>query len=124
MAEPIRTDRVRILFLLKRKEGMTREQFSNYWRVTHAELFLSLSIVKTNILGYEQVHKDSLETGAMGFTVSDWDGVIVLDAESYDKIFEVFGSEEYQRVVKPDEANFLDREKCQLLPGGIVTVIA
>lgn len=75
----------------------------------------------------------------MGFLVSDWDGVVILKGESFDKILavclyephlllwliqsQVFESEEYQRKARPDEDNFLDRGKCQMLPVGIVTII-
>lgn len=54
MAQSIRPDYAHLLFLLKRKEGLTWEQFSNYWHETHAKLFVSLEIVKSNILAYEQ----------------------------------------------------------------------
>ncbi|KAG6840743.1 hypothetical protein C0991_004652 [Blastosporella zonata] len=144
--DQIRTDRVRVLLFMKRKDGSTPEEFSEYWRTTHAKLFMTLDIVKSNVLKYEQVragplrlffpkclcqilqaHTDSkwlsVPSTAMGLTASEWDGVLILDGESFEKLFAVFGSEEYQRVVAPDEANFVDRAKCQLLPVGLVTVI-
>ncbi|KAG6860676.1 hypothetical protein C0995_008668 [Termitomyces sp. Mi166 len=130
MAEPTPThnDCVRIFLFLKRKEGTTREQFRNYWRDVHAKLFVSLNIVKTNILRYERTVADdkwiSFPETTMGIKAPDWDGVLILDGESFDKIFEVFTSEEYQRVVAPDEANFVNRAECQLLPVGVITTIA
>ena len=51
----IRTDRVRLAGLLKKKEGLTREEFLSYWLGHHGPLFSSLDIVKTNLSKYEQV---------------------------------------------------------------------
>lgn len=50
-----RADRVRLVAFLYRKEGTSSEEFSTYWRETHAHLFASLAIAKRNILKYEQV---------------------------------------------------------------------
>lgn len=52
---PFHTDRVRLLVFLKKREGITKEEFSQYWSGHHAKLFLSLDIVKKNLLKYEQV---------------------------------------------------------------------
>lgn len=51
----IRTDRVRLAILLKKKQGLTNEEFLGYWLNNHAKLFSSLEIVKKNLLKYEQV---------------------------------------------------------------------
>ena len=59
----------------------------------------------------------------MGFDVVPYRGVAVFEAESYAKIFEVFQSEEYIRVVFPDEANFIERSKTGFIAGGLVTFV-
>ncbi|KAF5385131.1 hypothetical protein D9615_000970 [Tricholomella constricta] len=126
MSIPFRTDRVRVIVFLKRKPGLTKEEFSRYWQGPHAELFMSLDIVKKNVIKYEQAHvNDKYITApqAMGLTAPDWDGLVVLDGESYDKLFEIFLSEEYARIVAPDEEHFIDRPKCQILPLDLFTAI-
>ena len=54
---PIRHDKVRLIILLYRKQGMSQEDFSTYWRETHSGVFASLTIVKRNLLKYEQVSR-------------------------------------------------------------------
>ncbi|KAG6919074.1 hypothetical protein DXG01_009327 [Tephrocybe rancida] len=126
-SDTIRNDRVRVLVLMKRKASLTREEFSKYWRKVHAPLFTSLNIVKTNVLRYEQGHTNTkysdIARDKMGLVIPDFDGVLILDGESFDKVFAVFTSDEYQRVVAPDEEKFVDRPACRLLPLGLVTVI-
>ena len=41
----------------------------------------------------------------------------IFEAESYDKIIEVLTHPEFVRTVQPDEANIMDRSKCQIFAG-------
>jgi hypothetical protein len=50
-----RTDRVRVVVLLKKKPTLSKEEFHKYWSGTHSALFSSLDIVKSNLVKYEQV---------------------------------------------------------------------
>ncbi|KAJ7761902.1 hypothetical protein DFH07DRAFT_814474 [Mycena maculata] len=122
-----RTDRVRLAILLKRNPTLTKEEFSQYWLGTHAALFSGLAIVKTNLLKYEQAHTNEpvlLQlAAAMGAPKSEWDGMAIFEAESYVKIFEIFQSEEYQKVVVPDEKHFIVRQASQALPLDLNTVL-
>lgn len=54
----LRTDRVRLVVMFKKKDTITREEFDRYWVEEHAKLFSSLAIVKSNVLKYEQVSLD------------------------------------------------------------------
>jgi len=51
----LRTDRVRVVAFIKRKDEVSREQFSRYWREEYAERFTAIPIVRKNLLKYEQV---------------------------------------------------------------------
>ncbi|KAF5386862.1 hypothetical protein D9615_002124 [Tricholomella constricta] len=50
MSIPFRTDRVRIIIFVKRKPGLTKGEFSRYWKGPHAEPFMSLDIVKKKVI--------------------------------------------------------------------------
>jgi len=114
---------VRLYSTMNKKDGISQEEFHRYWREEHGKLFASLDIVKKNLVKYEQAHvnefmKPIIDTGA--YPSASWGGLAIFEAESYDKIMEVFGSEEYQRVVHPDEAVFLDVENRQLFAADLV----
>ncbi|KAL7281347.1 hypothetical protein PYCCODRAFT_1364835 [Trametes coccinea BRFM310] len=126
-APDFRKDRIRVCGLMAKKPGMSDEEFSRYWREVHGPLFANMEITKKNILHYEQHHyTTAFEEGvaAMGFDVVQYRGIAVFEAESYEKIFEVFQSEEYKRVVLPDEANFIERSKTGFVAGDLVTFIS
>ena len=60
-AAPIRPDKVRLVFMLYRKEGMSAEEFHRYWREEHSKIFAGIRIVKKNLIKYEQVRRACLE---------------------------------------------------------------
>ncbi|GLB43689.1 putative ethD domain containing protein [Lyophyllum shimeji] len=124
MSAPFRTDRVRLIVFLNGKPGLSKEDFSHYWRTVHGDLFRSPDIVK--VIKYEQGHaNDEFFVGPrrMGLPVAEWDGLMILDGESYEKLFAVFASEEYAQKVASDKVNFIDRPKCQILPLDLATLL-
>ena len=50
-------DRVRLTLLVYRKPGMSLNDFQQYWREQHSQIFTSIAIVKKNLLRYEQVRE-------------------------------------------------------------------
>ncbi|KZP29289.1 hypothetical protein FIBSPDRAFT_707574, partial [Athelia psychrophila] len=81
------------------------------------KLFSSQEIVKKNLLKYEQCHPSAAAAGSLGqlIPLAKWDGLLILEGESYEKIMEIFTSAEYLSTVVPDEKQFLDREATQFL---------
>ncbi|KAJ7171359.1 hypothetical protein C8R46DRAFT_1349363 [Mycena filopes] len=107
----------RILILLTRKAGMTKAEFNRYWAEVHAPLVASLDIVKANAGKYEQGYtSDEMSDGlkAMGFKVLEYDGVVVLGADSHQELNQILQSEEFQKVVLGDAVNFV--EDVQFIP--------
>ncbi|KAF8184646.1 kinase-like domain-containing protein [Mycena galopus ATCC 62051] len=115
-----RTDRVRLIVLFARKSNLSKEEFHKYWLETHGPLFSSLDAVKNNLLKYEQGHVNGTVVQQlaqmMGAPVTEWNGMAIFEGESLAKIFEVFQSEQYQKIIVPDEENFIDRTKFQMIP--------
>ncbi|TFK85355.1 hypothetical protein K466DRAFT_494925 [Polyporus arcularius HHB13444] len=123
---PKRTDRVRLVGFMAKLETVSDADFYKYWHEVHGPLFANLEIVKKNLLLFEQHHyTNQFEAGAkaLGFDVPAYHGLTIFEAESYEKIMEVFTSEEYARICQPEEKNYLDRAKTGFFPGSIVTFI-
>ncbi|KAJ7131587.1 hypothetical protein C8R43DRAFT_1207626 [Mycena crocata] len=122
-----RTDRVRLAILLKQKPTLSKEDFHKYWSESHGTLFSSLEIVKTNLLKYEQAHMNDAVLQqifqVMGTPMAEWDGMVIFEGESYEKIFAVFQDAEYQKIIVPDEEKFLDRQSAHMLPLDLFTVV-
>ncbi|KAF8206287.1 EthD domain-containing protein [Mycena galopus ATCC 62051] len=122
-----RADRVRFALLVNRKPGLSKEEFHKYWSEKHGPLVTTLDIVKQNLLKYEQGHTNYpvLEQMAQmtGAPIPEWDGMAIFEAESYAKFFEIVQSEEYQKILVPDEDLFIDRHTLQMIPLDLMTVL-
>ncbi|KAI0344605.1 hypothetical protein BDW22DRAFT_1326392 [Trametopsis cervina] len=118
--------RVRIAALFYPAPGVSREEFSRYWLEEHGKIFMSLDIVKKNLTKYEQFHfnldMNNKLSEAMGTVPSPFWGLVMFEAESYDKIMEVLSHPEYIRLVYPDEGHIMDRSKSQVISGEFATL--
>ncbi|KIM57779.1 hypothetical protein SCLCIDRAFT_28628 [Scleroderma citrinum Foug A] len=108
----LRTDRVRITGSFKRKEGVSKEAFDNFWLNEHPKLFNSLDIVKGKILKYEQAHANEMVSKAMaesGLVIAPFDAMATFEAASFEDLMAVFTSEEYRRVVGAESVKYFER---------------
>ena len=152
----VKADRVRLVFLMTPADGLSDEQFKNYWLENHGPLFTSLPIVKKNVLKYEQVRAthSSVTAGGIDSTVlvidadvdfqqfhiepsfiepfaatepglipSPYKGMAIFEAESMEKLFEVFQDEKYMRLVRPDEQRFIKMTAATPVAGTFATFL-
>ncbi|KAK1224832.1 hypothetical protein PQX77_012245 [Marasmius sp. AFHP31] len=103
--------RVRMMLWFRKNANLTFQQFSDYWRGPHADLFLNTAAVKANMLKYEQLHVNQewmQKFAAQGYTVPNYDGILIAEAATADKILECFSGDEYNDNVLPDSMYFTD----------------
>lgn len=103
---------IRITYLLRRKQGMSREDFQRYWREVHGPLVAShaehLAIVR-----YVQVHTLSVavDTGDRGEMLDPWDGVAELWFENRETLAAGLTDDAARAAgaeLLADEGNFID----------------
>lgn len=106
---------VKYIYCLRRREGMSKTEFHQYWRENHARLIQSLA----NQFGatrYVQAHTLDTPLNAAfaqshGFTMEPFDGVTQLEWDSMDDFLARNGSPEGLKageIYLKDEANFVD----------------
>ncbi|KAG4271278.1 hypothetical protein FPRO04_11201 [Fusarium proliferatum] len=97
---------VRITFLLRKYDDIT-------WSEEHPKIWLSVPIVKQNLVKYSQFHADKkLDLSGTGMPpVAPFDGAATMWAKSLEDLHAVriFSDPEYNRIVVPDEEKFLKR---------------
>ncbi|KAG6551672.1 hypothetical protein Mapa_006759 [Marchantia paleacea] len=112
-----RSKQLKVSVLVKRKEGVSFEDFDNYWTYNHGALLASLPKLRHNFLKYTQNHVDlnvSKAANALGFPVADYDGILDILVENWETFQALYASDEYQNFVIPDEQNFVDRSKAKI----------
>jgi uncharacterized protein (TIGR02118 family) len=99
---------LKLIACLKRKSGITREEFSRHWREIHGPLVTSVPEFMRHVRKYVQCHiaKDSAPLGAS----SEFDGVAELWFDNAAAIKTAFEEPRYLELIRPDEVKFIDLE--------------
>lgn len=106
---------IKMTILLRRKQGMTHEEFVAYHRDHHAPLFSSLSEVKRYVRRYVQCH--DLGAALPGLPDNGIDGSTELWFDDVAGLTALFSAPSYMTIIRPDEGKFLDLAACEFLVG-------
>ena len=104
---------IKFSILLKRKPSLSQAEFVEYHRHSHAALFLSVPVVKETVRRYVQQH--ALPVELPGMPPPKYDCITELWFDDVDAIGRLFSDDEYLRVIRPDEARFIDLDHCDFL---------
>ena len=111
---------IKFVFCLRRKEGMTREEFQSYWLNTHGPL-VQKHAPATGCRRYVQVHTattplDDLLAGSRG-APEPYDGVAELWWDSVEDLVASASTPDGQKAAQElleDERNFIDHARSPL----------
>jgi uncharacterized protein (TIGR02118 family) len=92
---------------VKRKEGMSHEEFLDYWRNHHGPLIRDTPVLRAPVLHYEQ-------HGVHPSDGSGFDGVAMETYTSWEDFLAVLDTPEGQ-IMRDDEANFLDSSSIKVV---------
>ena len=113
----VRTNRsmnmTKFTILLKRKPSMTHEEFVEYHKTKHAQLFASLPAVRVHVRRYVQQH--ALPVELPGLPPVKYDGITELWFDDAEGIAALFNDPDYLARIRPDEERFLDLHGCDFM---------
>ncbi|UDY37825.1 EthD domain-containing protein [Dermatobacter hominis] len=103
---------VKMFALLRRREGMSTEEFRAHWRDVHGPLIRDTPELARHIVRYEQHprHRPDALSGTAGV-----DGVAVQWFRSIDDFLAFISEPGYQELIAPDERRFLDTDSIEFL---------
>jgi uncharacterized protein (TIGR02118 family) len=112
---------IKLVFTLRRREGMSREEFQRYWREQHAPL-VERNAETLRIKRYVQTHAletdfDEAVSASRGSEASFYDGVAELWWDSLEDVAAAYSSEAGQAAgaeLLEDEQRFIDLPKSPL----------
>jgi uncharacterized protein (TIGR02118 family) len=121
---------IKVVFMVRRREEMTREEFQRYWREEHAELVKRHADV-LGIRRYVQTHArdtdlDDALARSRGSEPRQYDGVAELWWDSIDDLMGAAVSEEgqtAQQLLLEDERRFIDVANSPIWLGEEIAVI-
>ncbi|MGW5635780.1 EthD domain-containing protein [Streptomyces sp. NPDC003832] len=101
-------DAVKMILVSARRPGMTREEYFDYWLNHHWPLAAAGPEGST---GQRVEHLPSTVEPFPGFEGSPFDSSVTLSCDSASVLAEAFNGPYYEEVLRPDEPNFVDRNK-------------
>jgi uncharacterized protein (TIGR02118 family) len=104
---------IKLNIFMRRKRGLTTEEFSQHWRTVHAAVVASQAASKNHIRRYIQCH--GADASLSGRPSSTFDGIAELWFDDQASAEAWFASEDYKKNIVPDEHTFMDRDNCELL---------
>ena len=112
---------LKVIVCMKRKPGVSREEFQRYWREEHA------SVVRETApaMGMRRnVHNDTISTpldsamrAGRGADMDDYDGVAESWFDSYEALLAATSTDEGRRAARrlaEDEARFIDFSRSRI----------
>lgn len=106
---------VKLVGCLRRKSGMSAEEFHRYWKDVHGPLVKSVPEFFGYVRKYVQGH--SVPDQVPGFPpppFTAFDGIAELWFDSIEDIGKAFSEPRYLEIVRPDELKFLDLPNCTI----------
>jgi uncharacterized protein (TIGR02118 family) len=121
---------IKLVFMVRRREGITREEFQRHWKEEHAEL-VKRHAELLRIRRYVQTHAretdlDDAIAGSRGSEPRQYDGVAELWWDSIDDLVQAATSEEgqtAQQALLEDERCFIDLANSPIWLGEEIAVI-
>jgi hypothetical protein len=96
---------VKLICFLKRRPGLTLEEFYDHWENRHGPLIAGTPELARHLVRYEQVRRS---THADWLGTPDYDGITIQWLESPDAFLAFLAEPTYAELVAPDELRFLD----------------
>jgi uncharacterized protein (TIGR02118 family) len=100
---------IKVTAFLTRKPDLSQEQFSAYWRDTHAPLVLSLAPFTSLVRRY--VQQRPAEGVSNQLPLAPYDGIAEIWCDNLSDVLNLIGNELFLSLVAKDEENFLDRSR-------------
>jgi uncharacterized protein (TIGR02118 family) len=95
---------IKLAFMINRSQGMTFEAFVEHHRNRHAPLFTSIPEARQLVKKYTVSHP----VPADGYPSPAYDGLTEIWFENWADHDAFFASENYRKLVNPDESEFID----------------
>jgi uncharacterized protein (TIGR02118 family) len=121
---------IKVVFMIRRREGMTREEFQRHWRGEHAEL-VKRHAALLRVRRYVQTHArdtdlDDVLARSRGSEPHQYDGLAELWWDSIDDLVRAATSEEgqaAQQALLEDERRFIDLANSPIWLGEEIAVV-
>ena len=104
---------IKFTILLVRNATLSHAEFVEHHKCIHADLFMSISVVRDTVRRYVQQH--AIPVTLPGMPSVKYDGITELWFDDVEALARCFSDAEYLERIRPDEASFLELSKCDFV---------
>src|SRR3546814_15792614 len=101
--------------LVKRKQGMSFEDFDRYWDQNHGKVVMSVPEFTRHLRRYVQSHVKTDAESVFPSGDGGFDGYAELWFDDVDGMTKAFSEPRYLEVIRPDEQKFIDLDACKVM---------
>jgi uncharacterized protein (TIGR02118 family) len=106
---------IKLMVMIKRKPGMSKEEFDRYWSGPHADQVLGCPDFVRHVRRYVQSHVVTQDGIRLPWGVSEYDGQAELWFDSVEALNAAFNEPAFLASVGPDDEKFIDMAGCRLM---------
>ena len=106
---------IKLVVMIKRKLGMSKEEFDRYWSGPHADHVLGCADFRRHVRRYVQSHVVTREGIKLPWEVAEYDGQAELCFDSVAEMNAAFNEPRFLAEIHPDDAAFIDMAGCKLM---------
>ncbi|MFT5415307.1 MAG: hypothetical protein ACI915_001622 [Gammaproteobacteria bacterium] len=108
---------IKLAVLLKRKKGMSFEDFDRYWDGPHSELVVGMSEFTRHVRRYSQSHIIDPTYGGegMAWTRANFDGIAEVWFDKLSDMVAAFNEPRFAEIVGADDTNFIDPDGVSIM---------
>lgn len=106
---------IKLVVLVKRKQGMSFEEFDRYWNENHGKVVLSVPEFVRHLRRYVQSHVKTDAQSVFPSGTCPFDGYAELWFDDVEAMNRAFSEPRYMEVIRPDEQKFIDLDGCQIM---------
>jgi uncharacterized protein (TIGR02118 family) len=104
---------IKFTAFMRRRPGLTHEQFVAHHREVHAPLFAGLPATRKYVRRYVQSHP--IASQVPGFPASTFDGITEIWFDDLTGFHALFRDAEYLQTIRADEESFIDTRNSEML---------
>ncbi|MBV8139100.1 MAG: EthD domain-containing protein [Deltaproteobacteria bacterium] len=106
---------IKLMGMLRRKPGMSPQEFHSYWRNVHAPLVMEVQGFARHVRKYVQSHAVDAQLVPGDDGEPAFDGIAELWFDSLDDLHRAISDPCYLSEIHPDELKFLDFPNCVIV---------
>jgi uncharacterized protein (TIGR02118 family) len=108
---------IKLAVLLKRKQGMSFDEFDRYWDGPHGDLVVGIPEFTRHVRRYSQSHIIDPTYGGegMAWKRADFDGIAEVWFDNLEAMTAAFNEQRFIEIVGPDDQKFIDTASTSIM---------